>query len=138
MRFDGLEEFKADLRRLPTDLADEGGEIVENAAEEAYSAIYQGYPRVTGDLRLGLSVEHQASAFGALSIVRNKAKHAFIFENGTEARHYFTDGGVRKEVGRMPPGHVFIRIAITKRRAMVAALIALVRGKGLTVDDVAA
>ena len=137
MRFEGFAEFEAELRALPTDLAAEAGEIVENAAEEAYAAIKVGYPKVTGNLADGLEVEHQTTAFGAVSIVRNRAKHAFIYENGTQARHYFTDAGVRKDVGRMLPGHVFVPIAIRKRREMREKLIALVQGKGLRVDDAA-
>lgn len=138
LRFDGLEEFKADLRRLPEELAEEGGAIVENHAEEAAAAIKQSYPRVTGNLREGMEVEHFHTPFGTTSVVRNRAPHAFIFENGTEARHYFTDGGVKKEVGRMPPGHVFVPIIIRYRRRMNDALKALMTDKGLEVLDDAA
>jgi hypothetical protein len=138
-RFDGLEEFKADLRKLPARLAERAADIIENAAEEAKSSIYQRYPRVTGNLREGLSVEHQRSQFGAVSIVRNKAKHAYIYENGTVARHYFTEGGKRKDVGRMPPGHVFVPIIMKRRRRMYQELAEMMRSEGLEVHgDVAA
>jgi bacteriophage HK97-gp10 putative tail-component len=135
LKFDGLEEFKADLRRLPSHLADRAADIIENAAEEAKSSIYQAYPRRTGHLREGLSVEHSRSAFGAVSIVRNKAKHAFIFEVGTETRK--TSLGAVK--GRMPPGHVFVRITMQRRRRMYQEIADMMRSEGLEVHgDVAA
>jgi hypothetical protein len=135
LHFDGLEEFKAELRRLPERLRDRAADIIENKAEEAKSAIFQAYPRgKSGNLREGLSVEHHRSAFGAQSIVRNKAKHAYIYENGSEARK--TSAGWPR--GSMPPGRVFIRIIIKKRREMEDELGDMMQAEGLIVSRDAA
>lgn len=139
VRFTGLEEFKAALSRLPQELSGEGQAIVYGAADEAAAEIIAKYPARTGNLRKGVKVTRSASAFATTAVVKNTAPHAFIFENGTEARHYFTDpGGVRKEVGKMPPGHVFVPIVIRKRREMYEQLKALLVKAGLSVSGEAA
>ena len=129
VRWDGLEELKADLRNLPRALADEGAGIVYAAADRAAGAIVAGYPRRTGDLGKGVSVKRENSSFGAAAIVRNRAPHAHLFELGTEVRH--TAIGANR--GRMPPGHVFIPIVQRERRAMYERLKELLRRQGLTV-----
>jgi hypothetical protein len=134
LQFDGLEEFKAALRHLPAHLRDQAADIIENAAEQAKSSIYQSYPRLTGNLREGLSVEHHRSEFGAVSIVRNTAKHAYIYENGSEARK--TSAGWPR--GSMPAGRVFVRIIIKRRRQMEDELADMMQAEGLTVSRDAA
>jgi hypothetical protein len=61
--------------------------------------------------------------------VVNRSPHAWMFENGTQARH--TAIGANR--GAMPPGHVFIRIAIIKRKQMYAQLRGLLERHGLKV-----
>jgi len=128
--FEGLEEFKVDLTKLPARLRDQARDIVENAAEEAKSSIFQAYPRRTGNLRLGVQIEHKPlGSFGQRSIVKNKAKHAFIYENGTVARH--TSLGADR--GIMPAGKVFVPIARRRRRRMYQELKTMMRDEGLEV-----
>jgi Bacteriophage HK97-gp10, putative tail-component len=127
----GLPDLQAALRELPRALLAESRTIVENAAEEAISEMRGLYPRFTGNLREGLTIEHRGSTVSTASIVRNKAKHATIFERGTEARHT-KDGWNR---GRMPAGKVFIPTAEKHRRRMRAAQVALVRRAGFQVAD---
>ena len=49
--------------------------------------------------------------------MRNRAKHAAIFEYGTGPRHWASG----KSTGRMPAGRVFIPIAMQRRRIMLAS-----------------
>ncbi len=123
-------DLKATLKTLPTDLAGEASHIVEAAANAAAADIKEGYPVRTGNLRDHVYVSHQDK--GRLivgAVVKNTAKHAYIFENGTQARH--TDLGANR--GSMPPGHVFVPAVIKRRRLMNEQLRELAVRKGLTV-----
>lgn len=128
--FDGLAELRAALRQLPQELTGEGSHIVEGAANGAAAEIKGKYPRVTGHLIDGVEVDFVHGQFVAGAIVRNKAKHAFIFENGTQVRH--TELGANR--GAMPPGHVFVPAMIRKRRRMYEDLKAMLTRHGLQVS----
>ena len=110
----GLEDLKAELRRLPAELAVEGANLVVGRANGAARTIRAGYPRRTGDLRDHVEVEHTRSPFGARSIVRNTSKHAASFERGTQARH--TKIGANR--GAMPPNPLFTQTMRRERRAL--------------------
>jgi hypothetical protein len=129
---EGLDALRAELRRMPAELAGEASPIVTNAAERAVREIrtaYQSHAR-TGNLAKGLkTVALNAGAFGAGAEVRSSAKHAYMFENGTQARH--TAIGANR--GSMPAGHAFIPAVIRSRRAMYASLKALLERHGATV-----
>jgi hypothetical protein len=127
----GLQELKAQLRNLPADLAAEASGIVEGRAERAKQDIETSYPDRAGNLRKGLRLGSGTNVgrFGASTILKNTAKHAWMFENGTQARH--TDLGANR--GAMPPGHIFIPIVIRQRRAMYRDLKALLERHGLVV-----
>ena len=128
--FDGMAEFREALRNLPEHLKDEAGGIVAEAANDAAMEIIADYPEVSGNLKGGVKVTPMsAGKFGAGYVVKSAAPHAFIWENGTQARH--TDLGYNR--GAMPPGHVFIPICIRKRREMNQELVALLEREGFTV-----
>lgn len=126
---EGLAELTQALRELPAVLNQEAAGIVFGAADQAKDEIVAAYPEHTGNLKSHVTVSHSGGAFGTSAIVKNTAKHAWIFENGTQARH--TAIGANR--GSMPPGHVFIPIAIRKRREMVHNLAELVRREGFEV-----
>lgn len=129
--FEGLNELKAALRDLPDNLIGEASNIVEGAANGAATEIRSKYPHRTGNLRDGVTVTHfDGGRFSAGAIVKNTAKHAHIFEIGTQARH--TAIGANR--GSMPPGHVFVPAVIKARRGMFAALKDLLVRNGLVVS----
>lgn len=134
--FSGLEELRAALRALPETLTAEASSIVEGAANAMADAVKRDYPiGPTGHLAGGVHVTHfDRGKFSAGAIVKNAAKHAYIFENGTEARHYYTKRGVIHPTGKMPPGHVFIPLAVRWRRQMWERLAAMVKRNGLQVS----
>jgi hypothetical protein len=131
--FDGLAELREQLRSLPADMTGEASNIIDATANGAAVEIRTAYGghRVTGRLQDGVVVTHvDKGKYSAGAIVKNTAKHAGIFENGTQARH--TDLGANR--GSMPPGHVFVPIVIRKRREMYGKLQAMLERMGLTVS----
>lgn len=130
-RFEGLEELRASLRKLPKDLRDDAEVIVLKAANSAANDIRVGYGqhRITGELQDKVEVVQLQGAAFAGAIVQNKSKLAFIFENGTQARH--TKLGYNR--GAMPPGRVFVPAMIRWRRTMYDNIRQMMRMAGLTV-----
>ena len=146
VQWDGLEELKIALRRLPQELQQEATTIVLSHAERAAQEIRDAYPIGTpGRKRKGVPIEPgglvagvqvfaaEAGPWGTKAVVRNRAKHATIYERGTKARHYFTVDGVKKLLGSMPAGNVFVPRMITWRHRMYDELKALLERQGLMV-----
>ncbi len=136
MVFSGVEELKAELRALPAKYADEASEVVLGAAHGAADDVVNAYSQhsVTGDLASHVFVSNRGMGqFGAGAVVRNTAKHAWIFENGTQARHYVTVKGNQHLTGQMPGFHVFIPAMARFRRQMYQKLIQIVEREGVTV-----
>lgn len=129
LQISGMAEFREALRNLPSHLVEEASVIVTAHAESARTKIESGYPSKSGNLKSHVKVEIAVSKTGVIARVRNTAKHAYIFENGTQIRK--TAFGANR--GAMPPQHVFIPNAIREREAMLDRLIAMVRGQGLVV-----
>lgn len=137
--WNGLEELRAQLRNLPADCAEEASGIVDEAAREAQATIEAGYPVVSGRLRAGLRVTHvHEGKYAAGAVLKNTAKHAWLYDNGSEARHYVSGGGARHATGKMwgrrPPTHLFVRTVIRARRRMYEKLKGLLTRKGFTVS----
>lgn len=128
--FHGLEELKADLRNLPAELASEASQIVVESANGAATEIVATYPERTRNLKRGVKVQMlTGSVFFVGAVVKNTAKHAWIFENGTQARH--TALGANR--GAMPAGRVFVPTVLRWRRRMYEQLTALLERHGLRV-----
>ena len=128
----GLDELREALRTLPEELTTEAAGIVLGTANAAAHEIVNAYPEGTGNLRKGVRVEGAREGFGVRAVVVNKAKHAWIFENGTVVRK--TGEGWNR--GAMqPPGRVFIPIMRRHRAAHIRKLIELVSRRGLVVTE---
>lgn len=131
LRFAGLEELKAALRRLPEELTGEATHIAIGEANGAAADMKRAYPVVRGKLLNSLVVTHfEKGKFIGGAVLKNTAPHAWIFENGTQVRR---DSRGRNR-GAMPPGRVFIPRMIRARRQMYAQLKALLVRKGLSVS----
>lgn len=136
-----LDELRRELRDLPRELVDEGGAIVRRAADQAADAIRLAYPLgppgrrrkgvpiIPGNLRKGVRVKHESTAFGTVSTVRSTAQHAHLYEYGTQTRQ--TSLGYDR--GAMPARPTFVPIAIRVRHQMYEELIGLLQKQGLQV-----
>jgi hypothetical protein len=129
----GLDELRADLRNLPAHLATEASAIVWFSASQAKADVVAGYTahRRTGNLADHVSVTtREGSPYGTAVVVKSSARHAWMFENGTQARH----NSLGANRGSMPPGHVFIPAMIRHRRQMYVALQSMMERAGLRVS----
>lgn len=135
MPVEGLNQLRAALRSLPADLAHEAGQIVQRAAEEAKAQIENAYPEgPTGNLKRGVTIAHeQAGPFAAVSIVRSRARHAWMYEHGTVPRHT-SHGANRGRMPKPPPSRQMIPIVVRARARMTNALMDLVRRAGFQVS----
>lgn len=135
LELQGLAELRAALRNLPKVLTGEASHVVEGAANGAASTVKSNYARgKTGNLIEGVVVEHGSfGQFAAGAIVKSKAKHAWIYENGTQVRH--TAKGAHRGVmpAPSPPGRAFIPVMIKARKQMYLKLADLLKRHGLQV-----
>lgn len=135
VRLDGFDELVAELTKAPEHVRVNGMTIIreetEGHAQEVRNAY--GQHRVTGALERGVSTEYPSTQV-LVGIVRSRAKHAHIFENGTQIRR--TNSGANR--GRMPKPspQVFVPIAIRRRERMKQRLADMLRGLGFEVSGV--
>jgi hypothetical protein len=133
--FGGLTEFQRALHALPDDLRQEADAIVQAQAEEAQRQIRTAYPEgPTGNLRRGVTREINSSKFTSRAIVRSRAPHSHLFERGSRDRRT-AKGWNRGRMPEAPESQRMIPIVIRRRRAMVAALVDLVRRAGFQVNE---
>jgi hypothetical protein len=144
--FTGLDELRAELRALPAALALEASGIVfdaGNAAADTVRAVYEAHA-ITQHLADSVTVgTYQTGTYGAAAIVRVNDPIAWLFDNGSQARHYMTTRGHQHETGAMwggttPPTHVFAGTMARGRRAMYGQLADLLGRHGLAVSGDAA
>lgn len=129
--FGGIAELRAALRALPRELKGEGGHIVEARANSAAATIRADYAVHDGDLRDGVSVrESEGGPFGAGAVVVSAAKHAHLYEFGTQVRTVHKTG---QNAGAMPPKPTFVPAMVRERRRMYGELADMLERHGLTV-----
>lgn len=129
---EGLDDFKAALRKLPTELRDEAADVVEHAAEVAASSLRQSYPRGdSGNLRAGVKVTHERSTFGVSSTVKSTSPHAHLWEFGSQIRKTRQGWNRGRSKEHKPDG--LVPIAQRERKRMRGPLADLVRKAGFEV-----
>jgi hypothetical protein len=140
--FSGLDELREALRALPADLALEASGIVldaGNAAADTVREVYEAHA-ITQHLADSVTVGAiQTGTYGAGAIVRVNDPIAWLFDNGSQARHYMTKRGAEHATGTMwggttPPTHIFAGTMARTRRAMYETLKDLLVRHGLAVS----
>lgn len=134
LRVLGLEELRVELRNLAPHLREEAKALVFAKGDEAKAAIIAEYHEgPTGNLRRGVTAKKEYGTFSVAVLIRSRAKHAWLYEHGSQARH--TDLGANR--GAMPARPTFEPIMARKRRELQDDLIALVERQGLSVVKIA-
>jgi hypothetical protein len=96
--------------------------------------IYGAHKR-TGNLQDGVVIEHQSQGqFGVGMVVKSKARHAWLFDNGSQARHWVSGKSTGQMWGKTPPTHAFVRTMIKYRRSMYQRLKDMLTRHGLVVS----
>lgn len=135
LTFDGLAELRRELKNLPQEMTGEARHEVEAAANGAASEIKRGYPAISGRLRDGVIVTHlDPGPFGAGAEVKNTAPHAWLYDNGSQARHWISGKSTGRMWGHTRPTHHFVRNAIKARKRMYERLKAMIARKGFVVS----
>lgn len=143
IQWDGMDELKTMLRSLPSDLTGAAIDLVNEAAEAAQTEIAAGYHQgPTGNLRAGLGITFKAGLFKTVAVLRNRAAHAWLWDNGSQLRHYAGPWKHGKATGAMwgktGPPHTFVKGVIKHRRLMYERFKDLLRDHGLLVTGEAA
>lgn len=100
LEFEGLDDLREALKRLPQELAEKASTVVKETAQQVGSDVIANYPDRSGNLRSGVSVKVTGSSVSTTGIVRSASPHAHLYENGTARRQ--TDRGYNR--GVMPRG----------------------------------
>lgn len=133
VEWSGLTEFYDALQQLPEAMASEAADVVVEATNRAETQLREAYPEgETGKLRRGVKKTIERSRFGVVGTVRSTARHAHLWEYGTQHRQ--TRHGWNR--GRSPShAHEGLgAIASRVRRRMHAQLIEIVRRAGFDVS----
>jgi len=137
LRIDGVDDMIAQLRDLADDSRAEAGHLIEeeaNATTVVVKTVYAAHV-VTGHLVKSVTVEKKsAGRYGAATVIKVNDPIAWLFDNGSQARHQAGTGASTGTMwGRTPPTHVFVRAMIAARTRLNANLADLLRRKGITV-----
>lgn len=126
----GLREELLAIESLADDCAGEAMHIVEGAANGAAVDVRTAYGAhvVTGNLQDRVIVDDIPHG----KIVRSASPLAYIFEFGTEARHYVTKNGVTHETGPMPAARIFVTVMVRTKRRMQRDIISMIWRHGAT------
>jgi hypothetical protein len=137
----GLDELKAALRALPDTLRSEASTIVLDEANTIAARVTDVYAahRDTGDLADHVSVvKVTRGPYGVGATVKSSGKISWLFDNGSQARHYVTASGADHATGQMwgktTPPHTFVSNMQTGRREMWAQIAELLKREGLVVS----
>jgi hypothetical protein len=136
----GMDDLRQALRDLPANLQTQAAAIVHSTAHRVATETIADYPEVTGNLRRGVKVTEVGSIRGGVkAMVWSRSPHSHLYERGsylTKNRKITGPWRHGASTGTMPaasPNRTLVGHAIPARRAMLEALIALVRAAGFEV-----
>jgi len=124
LRWEGLDEYEAELTQWPELAVGEAAAQCERSAMAAFQAIHDGYPRISGNLQDGLQVRDVTTdAMHPRWEIRNDVVYARVWESGGNST-----AGVHK------PGKLFVPTMQRQRRTVLnPALVAIVKTGAETV-----
>jgi hypothetical protein len=118
----GLNEYQAELKRLPDVCTDETAKLIEGEVNGAYVTVSQVYGahRHTGTLQNRLRIaplKRRGQFIAGLELVSG-SPIAWLFDNGSQARHWASGKSTGTMWGKTPPTHIFARTVGRARRAL--------------------
>jgi hypothetical protein len=132
--WDGLDDLEEELGKLPEDLAQAGGALATESAEQAAVEIKAAYPYrddVTHKayaargwathLRDGVRVREKRLDYGKVVYLMNTAPYAYAYESGRRKGKH----------GTTPARPTFIPIRNKYQRGYIDAIVALLEERGL-------
>jgi hypothetical protein len=130
--WDGLKEYQEELRRLPEECKKESLNLIQAAVNSAYvtiSTVY-GRHRFTGTLQARLRITPLKDGLRLVS----GSPLAWIFENGSQARHWKSGRSTGEMWGRTPnpPTHIFTRTVGNARRTLAKQFREMLLRRGAT------
>jgi hypothetical protein len=132
-----FEELKQALALMPEHLTAEADHLLEDAANGAAVAVRQvyGQHRVTGYLQNHVHVtQFLKGKFAPGYHVKSNSPHAWLFDNGSQARHKASGASTGQMWGATPPTHVFVNTMSRFRRRLFMALRGVLERAGLIVS----
>lgn len=134
--WNGLDEYRAQLKQLPEACTKEAANVVEAGVNSAYvtiSGVY-GAHRHTGTLQKRLKIEplKQKRQLTTGLVLKSGSPIAWLFDNGSQARHHASGKSTGTMWGKTPPTHIFVKTIIAARRKITDALKAMVLRNGAT------
>lgn len=134
--WNGLAEYKAELKQLPTELTGEAAKVIEGEVKGAYVAIsgVYGRHRHTGTLQKRLKIaplKIKGNETTGLEL-KSGSPLAWLFDNGSQARHWASGKSTGRMWGRTPPTHIFAKTVGIAKRDIVRLLKAMVLRRGAT------
>jgi hypothetical protein len=135
MVWDGFQEYLDELRKLPEDCAVEAANLTESGVNAAYQTISQvyGQHRFTGTLqsRLRIKTVRVGRLIKGL-VLESGSPIAWLFDNGSQARHWASGKSTGKMWGRTAPTHIFAKTVARERRKLTQQFKDMLLRRGAT------
>lgn len=134
----GMAEYREQLRQLPEACVGEAAKVIEGETNAAYRTVAAGYVghQVSGGLlkRLRLSPLRSGGALTTGVKLTSGSPIAWLFDNGSRARHWVSGKSTGQMWGHTPPTHIFSRTVGRTRRSIIKQLKEAMARRGATVS----
>lgn len=124
----GMQEYLAELRRLPGESKGEAEKLIRGTVNGAFvtvAGVYEQHQH-TGTLRRRLKISDDGKQLTSGSPL------AWLFDNGSQARHWASGKSTGRMWGRTPPTHIFAKTVGRARRKLTEAYKAMLLRRGAT------
>jgi hypothetical protein len=134
LKWDGLKEYMDALKNLPAECVGEAEKLIQGSVNSAYQTVATEYAahQHTGTLRKRLVIKPlkvKGKLVAGLELVSG-SPIAWLFDNGSKARHWASGKSTGKMWGKTAPTHIFKRTIEREGRKLTAQYQALLLRKG--------